>query len=153
MAHDARTFFTYPTAFGTVTIGADGGAVTAVVLGEAPLPGERRAVAVTTEAANQIMEYLAGKRTAFTVACDPDGTDFQRRVWRALANIPYGQTRTTREIAEALGAPDAYRAVGTAVRKSPLAVLVPAHRVVSAAGKAAGAVESALLNLEQQNIR
>ena len=153
MAHDARTFFTYPTAFGPVTIGAEGGAVTAVVLGEAPLPGERRAVAVTTEAANQLMEYLAGKRTAFTVACDPAGTDFQRRVWRALANIPYGQTRTTREIAEALGAPDAYRAVGTAVRKSPLAVLVPAHRVVSAAGKAAGAVESALLNLEQQNIR
>ena len=153
MAHDARTFFTYPTAFGTVTIGADGGAVTAVVLGEAPLPGERRAVAVTTEAANQLMEYLAGKRTAFTVACDPAGTDFQRRVWRALANIPYGQVRTTREIAEALGAPDAYRAVGTAVRKSPLAVLVPAHRVVSATGKPAGPVESALLNLEQQNIR
>ena len=68
MACDARTFFTYPTAFGPVTIGADGQAVTVVVLGEAALPGTGRATAITTEAANQVMEYLAGKRTAFTVA-------------------------------------------------------------------------------------
>lgn len=153
MARDERTFFTYPTAFGPVTIGADGQAVTAVVLGEAALPGTGRATAITTEAANQVMEYLAGKRTAFTVACAPAGTDFQLRVWQAVANIPYGQTRTTREIAATIGAADAYRAVGAAVRKSPLAVLIPAHRIVSATGKAAGPVESALLNLEQQNSR
>ena len=99
------------------------------------------------------MEYLAGKRTAFTVAYAPAGTDFQLRVWQAVANIPYGQTRTTREIAATIGAADAYRAVGAAVRKSPLAILIPAHRIVSATGKAAGPVESALLNLEQQNTR
>lgn len=151
MARDERTFFTYPTAFGPVTIGADGQAVTAVVLGEAALPGTGRATAITTEAANQVMEYLAGKRTAFTVAYAPAGTDFQLRVWQAVANIPYGQTRTTREIAATIGAAGAYRAVGAAVRKSPLAILIPAHRIVSATGKAAGPVESALLNLEQQN--
>lgn len=153
MACDERTFFTYPTAFGPVTIGADGTAVTTVVLGEVTLPGERRATAITTEAANQVMEYLAGKRTAFTVACAPAGTDFQHEVWKALANIPYGQTRTTREIAATIGAAEAYRAVGAAVRKSPLAILIPAHRVVSATGKPTGPVESALLNLEQQNSR
>ena len=153
MARDERTFFTYPTAFGPVTIGADGPAVTAVVLGEAPLPGTARATAATTSCANQVMEYLAGKRTAFTVACAPTGTDFQRTVWRALANIPYGQTRTTREIAAAIGAADAYRAVGAAVKKNPLALLIPAPRVVSATGKPAGPGESALLNLEQLNTR
>lgn len=153
MARDERTFFTYPTAFGPVTIGADGAAVTTVVLGEVTLPGERRATAITTEAANQVMEYLADKRTAFTVVCAPAGTDFQHEVWKALANIPYGQTRTTREIAATIGAAEAYRAVGAAVRKSPLAILIPAHRVVSATGKPTGPVESALLNLEQQNSR
>lgn len=153
MARDERTFFTYPTAFGPVTIGADGQAVTAVVLGEAALPGTGRATAITTEAANQVMEYLAGKRTAFTAACAPEGTEFQLRVWQAVANIPYGQMRTTREIAATIGAAEAYRAVGAAVRKSPLAILIPAHRVVSATGKPTGPVESALLNLEQQNSR
>lgn len=153
MARDERTFFTYPTAFGPVTIGADGQAVTAVVLGEAALPGTGRATAITTEAANQVMEYLAGKRTAFTVAYAPAGTDFQHEVWKALTNIPYGQTRTTREIAATIGAAEAYRAVGAAVRKSPLAILIPAHRVVSVTGKPTGPVESALLNLEQQTSR
>ncbi|MEC4183390.1 methylated-DNA--[protein]-cysteine S-methyltransferase [Adlercreutzia sp. R21] len=147
---DERTFYTYPTAFGPVTIGAADGAVTDVVLGETTLGGTRRPAAVTNRCATEIMEYLAGKRAAFTVARAAAGTSFQREVWEAVTRIPYGQTRTARDIAAALGAPDSYRAVGTALRACPTPLLVPTHRVVTAAGKPADSVATALLNLEQR---
>ena len=83
------TFFTYPTKFGPVTIAADGTAVTAVSFGEQNLPGDRQPTALTTEAANQIMAYLAGQRSAFTVPMRPEGSAFQQEVWKAAANIPY----------------------------------------------------------------
>lgn len=150
---DERTFYTYPTPFGPVTIGSAGGAVTDVVLGEAGLAGARRPAAATNRCATEIMEYLAGKRTTFTVAWTTAGTPFQREVWEAVARIPYGQTRTARDLAAALGAPDSYRAVGAAVKKSPLALIVPTHRVVTAAGKPTDAVATALLNLERQGTR
>ncbi len=150
VATEAPTFYTYPTAFGPVTIGAAGGAITAVVLGEARLAGEKRASAATNRCATEVMEYLAGKRTAFTVACEPTGTPFQRSVWEAAARIPYGQVRTAREVASALGVPEAYRAVGAALRKSPLALIVPAHRVVNAKGAASSPQAAALIALERR---
>ena len=153
MACDARTFFTYPTAFGPVTIGADGTSVTAIVLGEAALPGKRRPSAVSNRCATEIMEYLSGKRTAFTVPWAAAGTPFQKDAWEAVARIPYGQVRTTRELAGALGAPESFRTVGAAVRKSPLALIIPTHRIVTAAGKPVSPVATALLNLERQNAR
>ena len=97
------TFFTYPTKFGPVTIAADGTAVTAVSFGEQNLPGDRQPTALTTEAANQIMAYLAGQRSAFTVPMCPEGSAFQQEVWKAAANIPYGHTTTARALAETLG--------------------------------------------------
>lgn len=150
MASDAPTFYTYPTAFGPITIGCAAGAVTAVSLGTAPMPGEKRPTAAANQCATEIMEYLAGKRSTFTVACTPSGTPFQRRAWDAVSRIPYGQVRTTRELAETLGAPDSYRAVGAAVRKNPLSIIVPAHRVVTATGKPTSDVNVALLKIEQQ---
>lgn len=101
------TFFTYPTKFGPVTIAADGTAVTAVSFGEQNLPGDRQPTALTTEAANQIMAYLAGQRSAFTVPMRPEGSAFQQEVWKAAANIPYGHTTTARALAETLGRPGA----------------------------------------------
>ncbi len=153
MPSDARTFYTYPTTFGPITIGSNGTAVTAIILGESSLPGLRKPSALTNQAANEIMEYLAGKRTVFTVPCQLAGTAFQQQVWRAVANIPYGQTRTARDLAETLGAPDSFRAVGAALKKCTAPLLVPIHRIVSAAGKPLGsgqaaAVARALLHLE-----
>lgn len=155
MPTDARTFYTYPTKFGPITVAADGDAVTAVVLGEAPLAGRRQPAAVTTDAANQIMEYLSGRRTVFTVPLKPDGSTFQISVWRAVANIPYGHTATARTIAETLGSPASFRAVGAAVRRCPVPLLVPTHRIVSATGAPlgtgrAGDIARALLALEQK---
>ena len=82
-------------------------------------------------AVQQILEYLDGKRTAFELALDLRGTDFQRRVWDELLAIPYGETRTYRELAHALGDPAAARAVGTANGANPIAL----DRPVSSRGR------------------
>lgn len=103
------------------------------------------------------MEYLAGKRAVFDVALDPRGTAFEQQVWAYVRTIPYGQTRTPRQVAEAIGHAGAWRAVGMAAAKNPLPVFIPTHRVVSASGAAAngkdGAAEKFLLKLEQTSGR
>ncbi len=151
-------YFVYPTDFGPIAIGATDGKVREIALGEAVLSGVRRPTAVANECATQIMEYLAGKRTAFTVPFEPQGTPFQQEVWRAIGNIPYGQTRTARDIAATLGTPQSFRLVGSALRRCPTPLLVPVHRVVTAAGKPSGtgkaaATNAALLALERREYR
>jgi len=86
----------------------------------------------------ELREYFAGERRSFTVPLAPDGTDFQRRVWVALAAIPYGETRSYAEIAEQVGVPGAARAVGQANRSNPVPILVPCHRVIAADGRLGG---------------
>ncbi|MBX6353122.1 MAG: methylated-DNA--[protein]-cysteine S-methyltransferase [Thermoflavifilum sp.] len=85
------------------------------------------------------MEYALGERTTFTVPLAPTaGTPFQQRVWAALREIPYGETRTYAEIAAAAGNPRAVRAVGQANRANPVAVIIPCHRVIGARGDLVG---------------
>ena len=88
----------------------------------------------------------------------PAGTAFQKKVWAAVEKIPYGQTRTASQVAAAAGAPDSARSVGTALRACPIAVLVPAHRVVRANGYTRGEdkrarLGAACLALEQRVVR
>jgi O-6-methylguanine DNA methyltransferase len=82
----------------------------------------------------QLDEYFAGKRQEFTVALDIRGTDFQKRCWQELLKIPYGQTRSYRQIAEAVGNRNALRAVGLANGQNPIAIIVPCHRVIASDG-------------------
>jgi len=89
-------------------------------------------------AIEQIQEYLAGDRTEFDLPLDLRGTDFQRAVWRELRKIPFGDQRSYRDIAEAVGRPKAVRAVGAANGSNPVAIVVPCHRVVNADGKLGG---------------
>jgi len=89
-------------------------------------------------AAQQVIEYLEGKRTEFELELDPRGTDFQRRVWSALREIPYGETRSYAEVARRIGRPRAVRAVGTANGANPLSLVVPCHRVIASGGKLGG---------------
>lgn len=83
------------------------------------------------EVVKQLCEYFKGVRREFDVEFELRGTDFQVRVWRELLNIPYGSTVTYKELAEKIGKPRAFRAVGNALAKNPLPILVPCHRVVS----------------------
>ncbi len=90
--------------------------------------------AVLLEAIKQLSEYFPGKRRTFTLPLAPSGTAFQRRVWRALCNIPYGETRTYAQLAAAIDSPRACRAVGGANGRNPIPILIPCHRVVAANG-------------------
>ena len=91
-----------------------------------------------TEAERQLMEYLSGRRTEFALPLDPRGSEFQKRVWRALIKIPFGETRSYLDLAKALGSVTAVRAVGAANGKNPLSIVVPCHRVIGANGSLTG---------------
>ncbi|WP_136248320.1 methylated-DNA--[protein]-cysteine S-methyltransferase [Halomonas borealis] len=92
----------------------------------------------TDQARAQLAEYFAGARQAFDLPLEPAGTDFQRRVWQALATIPFGETRCYAEIAEQLGCKGGQRAVGAANGKNPLSIVVPCHRVIGSDGRLTG---------------
>jgi methylated-DNA-[protein]-cysteine S-methyltransferase len=89
-------------------------------------------------AMRQLGEYFAGARTAFDMPLDPAGTEFQRAVGAALLTIPYGETRSYRDIAIAIGRPTATRAVGAANGRNPLSIVTPCHRVIGASGALTG---------------
>ncbi|MFD4828838.1 methylated-DNA--[protein]-cysteine S-methyltransferase [Streptomyces uncialis] len=91
-----------------------------------------------TETARQLDAYFAGELTDFDLPFSLDGTPFQRSVWEQLLRIPFGETRTYGELAEALGNPAASRAVGLANGKNPISVIVPCHRVIGANGNLTG---------------
>jgi methylated-DNA-[protein]-cysteine S-methyltransferase len=90
------------------------------------------------EAADQLTEYFAGRRTEFDLPLHFAGTEFQRRVWAELRAVPYGETVTYGELAERLGRPTAARAVGLANGKNPISIIVPCHRVLGASGQLTG---------------
>ncbi|TGB03143.1 methylated-DNA--[protein]-cysteine S-methyltransferase [Streptomyces sp. MZ04] len=90
------------------------------------------------EAISQLEAYFAGELTEFDLPLRLDGTPFQRTVWRQLQLIPYGETRTYGQLADALGKPNASRAVGLANGKNPIGVIVPCHRVIGAGGALTG---------------
>lgn len=120
--------------FGKVTVASDGEAVTNVALGRIELGGKFVPDGLTNLCANQLVEYLSGKRSVFDVPLAPKGTDFQKRAWEAMCGIPYSHVVTSSELAESMGAPEAYRMVGSAVRRNPIIVLIPAHRVIPSSG-------------------
>lgn len=146
----------YPFPFGQLKIAYEDGAVTLLTRTDEPVREEGR-TALTEEVYRQVTEYLEGRRRAFDFPCVLRGTEFQKKVWRALRDIPYGQTRTYGEIAAAVGNPKAARAVGMANHNNPILLAVPCHRVIGADGSLTGYgggldMKEALLRLEKQNV-
>lgn len=117
-------------------------------------PGERRDDhPVLTEAGRQLAEYFSGRREQFSIPLAPSGTEFQKTVWRALAGIPFGETRSYLQIAQQLGNPKATRAVGAANGRNPISIAIPCHRVIGSDGRLTGfaggmAAKAYLLELE-----
>jgi len=106
--------------------------------------------------AMEIEEYFAGKRRSFDIPLSMSGTDFQRLVWKALQTIPFGETRSYKDIAIQIGNPKACRAVGMANNKNPVAIVVPCHRVIGQDGSMTGYaggidVKEYLLDVEKRN--
>ncbi len=110
----------------------------------------------TDKVFEEVQEYFEGKRKEFTFEYKLKGTEFQKKVWTALCDIPYGETRTYKEIAIAVGNEKASRAVGMANNKNPVTIVVPCHRVIGASGKLVGyaggiPMKEFLLDMERDN--
>jgi methylated-DNA-[protein]-cysteine S-methyltransferase len=104
-----------------------------------PVDGERNdSSPVARETARQLEAYFAGRLRRFDLKLDLQGTPFQKRVWRELEGIPYGETRSYSQIADAIGSPKAVRAVGAANGANPIPIVIPCHRVIGAGGKLVG---------------
>ncbi len=104
----------------------------------------------------EIQEYFDGKRKKFTFDYKMRGTDFQKKVWKALLEIPYGETCSYKDIAKAIGNEKASRAVGLANNKNPVTIVVPCHRVIGSSGKLVGyagglEMKNVLLTMEKKN--
>ena len=154
---------TYDSPVGTLTLVAGATGLRAVVWpgrdgrrvgleGSAVEPGRSPVLA---RAAAELAEYFAGDRTSFGVPLELEGTDFQLAAWRALADIPYGETRSYAEQAARIGRPSAVRAVGAANARNPVSIVLPCHRVVGSDGDLRGfggglAVKAWLLRHERE---
>ena len=140
---------------GPLTLTGHNGALCGLEFGESSLfkdavPGDCPLFAQTEK---ELAEYFAGERKVFTVPLSLSGTDFRLKVWRALRDIPWGETRSYADIAKAIGSPNACRAVGGANHNNPVSIIVPCHRVIGADGSLTGygggmAIKENLLKLE-----
>lgn len=119
-----------------------------------PEPVDTGLSPLAREAGRQMQDYMAGKLTHFNLPLRADGTEFQRAVWRAMAAVPYGETRSYAQLARAAGRPRASRAVGSACGRNPLPIVVPCHRIVTSDGQLGGYsggvnIKAELLELER----
>lgn len=154
-----KNVFFYKTQIGEIGIAEKDHKITNVFFGRSYLP-ESGYIIVETEllvkAKNQLTEYLNGNRFSFDLPLAPQGTAFRQDVWKALCSIPYGETRSYKEIAEAIGNPKASRAVGSANNKNPIPFFIPCHRVIGADGSLVGylgglQLKKLLLDLEKKH--
>ena len=146
-----------PSPIGPLSLVEENGALVAVRwnvdLTRDAVPMALPATPLLRQAAAELASYFAGQLRAFTVPLAPKGTPFQQKVWAALREIPYGETRSYKEIAAMVGNEKACRAVGMANNRNPLPIFIPCHRVVGANGKLVGYaggldVKTFLLELE-----
>ncbi len=140
-----------------ITVCEEDNKIARIYLEEKPDPdGKRLKTYLIGKCLNQLEEYFDGKRKTFSIPVKLEGTPFQIKVWEALQEIPYGETRTYGEIARATGSPKAARAVGMANNKNPVCIIVPCHRVIGADGSLVGyawglEMKERLLELEREN--
>ncbi len=132
-------FFMFDTPFGPMALGEEAGAIVRLWLPGQPVPCLlSRPTPLLERARAQIIEYCNAQRQVFDLPLAPVGTPFQRKVWRALEEIPYGATQSYGSIAGRVGCPGGGRAVGMANNRNPIPILIPCHRVVGAKGQLTG---------------
>lgn len=143
--------YKYPA--GNMEIGYTDSAICSVNFTDKPAGGRRSELSDRADA--QLREYFAGQRKTFELPLDMQGTPFRMKVWQALQEIPYGETKSYRDIAVRVGNPKAMRAVGGANHNNPISIIVPCHRVVGADGSLVGYgggldKKTLLLDMERQ---
>ena len=132
-----QCYYQYDTILGSITFVEEGGTLVAITTHDSCV-GIEQETPLIQKAFLQLSEYFRGERRQFDLPLNPRGTVFQKQVWKALLEIPYGETRSYKQIAEAIGNPKAVRAVGMANNRNPLLIVVPCHRVIGANGKLVG---------------
>jgi O-6-methylguanine DNA methyltransferase len=155
-----KNSFYYDTKIGRIQIEENGEAITKIhyVKKDIQENTEGKETKLLKEAIKQLNEYFEGKRSSFNLQLAPEGTEFQKKVWNALREIPFGETKSYGEIARIIGNEKASRAVGMANNKNPIMIVIPCHRVIGANGKLVGyaggiEVKEMLLNLEKNYYR
>ncbi|WP_027702733.1 methylated-DNA--[protein]-cysteine S-methyltransferase [Metaclostridioides mangenotii] len=152
-----KNIFVYETKIGELAIADNGKAITELYFkNKIDVEGKNiEETELIKKAFNEFKEYLSGARKNFDIPLEPEGTVFQLKVWEALKSIPYGETCSYKDIAEKVGSPKAYRAVGLANNKNPISIFIPCHRVIGSNGKLVGYgggldVKEFLLKLEKE---
>lgn len=147
-------FYQFDTPLGQMALGEEEGRIIRLYLPGSPTPRLMpHATSLLKEGERQLLEYFAGTRKEFDLPLAPQGTPFQQKVWAALRDIPWGQTRSYRDIAQAVNCSKGFRAVGMANNRNPIPIIIPCHRVVGADGSLTGyagglELKRALLELE-----
>lgn len=140
---------------GNLTVYSDGEYINKIEFsGDTLYDGEKDNTPALCEAEKQLNEYFSGIRKAFTIPVKTEGTDFQKAVWKAMSEIPYGDTAAYGKLASIIGKPSASRAVGNACGANPIPIIIPCHRVVSSSdegGFSGGiSIKRFLLELEKR---
>ncbi|WP_294404762.1 methylated-DNA--[protein]-cysteine S-methyltransferase [uncultured Clostridium sp.] len=152
--------YSYDSDFGRIIITEENKCITEIIMGNSEYnssinsPYESDLI---KNAYNQLQEYFSGKRKSFDLPLAPKGTDFQKKVWKALQEIPYGSTCSYKDIAVKIGNKNSCRAVGNANNKNPIFIVIPCHRVIGANGSLVGYgggldLKKKLLDLEKNNM-
>lgn len=132
------------TVIGKLFIVASPKGITGIYFNEQDVPfakslqGREKASLILRTTVIQLKEYFSGKRQKFTLPMDIESAEFSKKVWMELKKIPYGSTRSYKDIAEKINHKNAYRAVGTANGKNPICIIIPCHRVIAADGSIGG---------------
>ena len=132
-------FYQFETPLGYIALGEEEGAIVRLYLPDDPVPRlMSRPTPLLERGRTQLLEYLNGQRETFDLPLAPQGTPFQQQVWNVLQAIPYGQTRSYKDIALEVGLPKGFRAVGMANSRNPIPIFIPCHRVIAADGSLGG---------------
>ena len=154
-----KMVFFYEKEIGKIGIGEDNGAITDIFFGTEidPIDTELWETPLIKKASKQLDEYFQGTRKNFDLPIFTKGTPFQQRVWDALKTIPYGETRSYKDIAVQIGKSKACRAVGMANNRNPISIIIPCHRVIGSKGELVGYggglnIKEQLLSLEGKKL-
>lgn len=147
----------YETNLGLIGIRDNGKSITEIFYSKDKVNTNLTETSLIKECFRQINEYIEGKRKEFIISIEVEGTKFQKKVWNELLKIPYGETRSYKDIAIAIGNEKSCRAVGMANNKNPISIIIPCHRVVGSNGKLIGYagglnIKEKLLNIEKMDI-
>lgn len=153
-----NNIFFYETELGIIGIRENSKSITDIYFSKVDTNDNIEETDLIKECFKQLKEYFEGNRTKFDLPLDPIGTEFQSKVWNELLKIPYGETKSYKDVAIAIGNEKACRAIGMANNKNPIPIIIPCHRVIGSNGKLVGysgglGVKEKLLNIENIDIK